>query len=163
MTKTAIYARSSAPGETPDAQFSKLRTVAEQRELTVVADYSDKAVGSDRKRSGLAQLLKEARSRRFDVLLVDSFDRIAWSVPHLRKLMDELGQIGIRVISIRDHFDSGASLSSQTVLTASILHKLEARLGHERILNEICITPEARASKNQTREWGATLDDLESF
>lgn len=152
MTKAAIYARPSAPGETPDAQLSKLRKVAEQRELSVVADYFDKAFGSDRKRPGLARLLRDAQNRRFDILLVDSFYRIAWSVPHLRELMGELGKIGIRVISIRDHFDSGASLSGQTVLTASILHKLEGRLGHEQVDN---------LSNNRAHGRELTLDDIE--
>ena len=131
MTKAAIYARPSAPGETLDAQLSKIRTVAEQRELSVVADYLDNAVGSNRKRPGLALLLRDARNGKFDTLLVDSFDRIAWSLPHLREIMEELGKIGTRVISIRDRFDSGASLSSRTVLTDSALSKVWKRLARE--------------------------------
>jgi len=51
MTKAAIYARPSAPGETLDAQMSRLRTVAEQREFSVVADYFDMALGMDRRRT----------------------------------------------------------------------------------------------------------------
>jgi predicted site-specific integrase-resolvase len=158
MTKVAIYARPSAPGETVEAQLSKLRIVAEQRELSVVADYFDMAIGMDRRRTGLGQLLRDARHRKFEILLVDSFDRIAWSVPNLRELMDVLGKNEIRVISVRDHFDSGASLSGQSVLTASILHKLEGRLGRERFHFGIRV-----ASKNQTHQCGLTLDDVESL
>lgn len=68
MTKAAIYARPSAPGGNPDAQISKLRKVAEQRELSVVADYFDNTVGLDRIRPALTRLLGDARSNRFDVL-----------------------------------------------------------------------------------------------
>jgi len=131
MIKAAIYARPSAPGESCDAQLSKLRMVAEQRELSVVAHYFDMTVGLDKKRPGLAELLRDAQKGRFNALLVDGLDRIAWSVPHLRGLIEELRKSGIRIISIRDHFDSGATLSSQTVLTDSALFKVERRLARE--------------------------------
>lgn len=163
MTKAAIYARPSAPGETKEAQLSKLRALAEQRGLTVVASYSDNALGSDGKRLGLVQLLKESRTRKFDVLMVDSFDRIAWSVLHVRELLGELGENGIRVISVRDRFDSGASLSDQSVLTASIIHILEKRLAHERVQNGLSNAQEAVASKSQAYRRGQTLNDVEPF
>ena len=77
--------------------------------------------------------------------------------------MGELGKGGIRVVSIRDHFDSGAALSGQTVLTASVLRKLEGRLGSERLQNGLSNSREALASKNRAHGRDLTLDDVEQF
>ena len=48
--------------------------------LEIVSEYSDRISGAKAKRPGLERLMHDARRRRFDIVLVWAFDRMARSV-----------------------------------------------------------------------------------
>ena len=85
MKKCAIYARVSTPEQRIDNQLYDLRLFAEQRGFEVVAEYTDGGVsGSKARRPGLDAMLKDARKRKFTVVIVAAFDRIARSTKHFK-------------------------------------------------------------------------------
>jgi len=64
----------------------------------------DTISGAKSKRHGLDQLLADARRRRFDVVLVAAFDRVARSVRHLLEVLDELNHLNIEFAGKHRHW-----------------------------------------------------------
>ena len=83
MKRCAIYARVSTSDQRVDNQLFDLRQFATQRGFEVVAEYTDVGIsGSKARRPGLDSMLRDARKRKFTVLIVAAFDRVARSTKH---------------------------------------------------------------------------------
>jgi hypothetical protein len=50
--------------------------------------------------------MKDARARKFDVIVVARFDRFPRSVSHLLRALDEFNHLGINFVSPSEHFDA---------------------------------------------------------
>jgi DNA invertase Pin-like site-specific DNA recombinase len=93
MKRAAVYVRVSSADQHPATQECDFRVLAEQRGLTVVEEYVDHGIsGTCARRPGLDKLLADARSGHFEVVMVWAFDRLARSVPHLLRVLEELEQ-----------------------------------------------------------------------
>ena len=80
MKKAAIYVRVSTPDQHVESQLYDLRELAAQRGFEVVHEYEDRGVcGKKARRPGLDALMADARRKKFSVVLVAAFDRIARS------------------------------------------------------------------------------------
>ena len=102
MKRCAIYARVSTPEQRVDNQLYDLRLFAQQRGFEVACEYTDVGVsGSKARRPGLDLMLKDARKRKFSVVIVSAFDRVARSVKHFLGVVDELDSLGVEFISRR--------------------------------------------------------------
>jgi len=55
-------------------------------------------------------MMNDARHRRFDLVAVWAFDRLARSVRHFLQLLDELDHLGIEFVSFRENVGSGSPL-----------------------------------------------------
>ena len=87
-----------------------------QRGYEIVCEYSDKIPGAKQKRPGLDQLLADARRRKFDVVLVWAFDRVARSVRHFLEILDELNHLSIEFVSFRENIDTGGPLGRAMIV-----------------------------------------------
>jgi DNA invertase Pin-like site-specific DNA recombinase len=88
--RAAIYVRVSTDKQTVENQVRELRQIAERRGWEVVAQYSDAGISGSKGRDdrpGLDQMLKDARRRRFDIVMAWAIDRLG------RSLIDLLGTI----------------------------------------------------------------------
>lgn len=76
--KAAIYARvSSDDGRQSTAnQLQQLRELASVREFELVREYVDEETGASASRAAFLHLFKDARLRRFRVLLISDLDRL---------------------------------------------------------------------------------------
>ena len=80
--RVALYARVSTKnnGQNPETQLVALREYAQHREFEIADEYVDLGVsGSKDRRPALDRLMKDARSRKIDGILVTRFDRFARS------------------------------------------------------------------------------------
>lgn len=103
MTRAAIYARTSTPGQDPDLQLVELRQVASQRGWRLVAEHVDRGVsGAKARRPGLDALLRAAQRGQVDLVLVWKLDRLGRSLPHLLELLGQLDAWGVQLVSARD-------------------------------------------------------------
>ena len=128
MKRVAIYLRVSTVDQHPETQMYDLRNLAAQRGFEVVREYTDKISGSKARRPGLDELLADAGRRRFDVVLVWAFDRMARSVRHLLETLDDLNQLGIEFISFRENIDTGGPLGRAIVVIVGAIAELERNL-----------------------------------
>ena len=133
MRKAAIYCRVSTGDQHLETQLLDLRELAKQRGLEVVREYSDVISGAKSKRSGLDQLMCDARRHRFDVVLVAAFDRIARNVRHFLEVLDELHHLNIQFISLRENIDTGGPLGRAMLTIIGAISELERSLIVERV------------------------------
>ena len=101
--RAALYARCSTQDQSVDLQVDDLRTYAKARDLRVVEEYLDEGVSGTRaKRPALDRLMADAHRRAFDVVLVWKLDRLGRSLTHLIRTVDELGSLGVDLVSLGD-------------------------------------------------------------
>lgn len=96
--KCALYARVSKADESqdPENQLIHLRAHARVQGWDVHGEYVDMASGADPNRPNLNRMLKDARGRRFGVVLTTKIDRIARSSLNLKQIIGELEERGIK-------------------------------------------------------------------
>jgi DNA invertase Pin-like site-specific DNA recombinase len=134
MKKCAIYARVSTPEQCIDNQLYDLRKFAEQRGYEVACEYTDVGVsGSKSRRPGLDLMLKEARKRKFSVVIVSAFDRVARSTKHFLSVVDELTDSGVEFVSRRENIATDGAMGRLFLTIISSIAELESDLIRERI------------------------------
>src|SRR5207237_5759983 len=70
-------------------------------------EFVDRGVsGAKDRRPALDELLRDARRRRFDVLVVWRLDRLGRNLRHLITLLDELQALGIAFVSLNEGIDA---------------------------------------------------------
>jgi DNA invertase Pin-like site-specific DNA recombinase len=134
MKRCAIYARVSTPEQCIDNQLYDLRKFAEQRGYEVACEYTDVGVsGSKARRPGLDSMLKDARKRKFNVVIVAAFDRVARSTKHFLSVVDELTDSGIEFVSRRENIATDGAMGRLFLTIISSIAELESDLIRERI------------------------------
>lgn len=91
------------------AQETRLRDHINLRDWNLIATYTDQGCGgATRQRTGLGlqQALADARDGRFDMLLVDSLDRLARSSSGLADVLRQLEASGVTCQSRVEKFDT---------------------------------------------------------
>jgi DNA invertase Pin-like site-specific DNA recombinase len=133
MKRAALYLRVSTVDQHPETQLHDLRGLAAQRGFEIVSEYTDKISGAKAKRPGLDQLMADARRKRFDIVMVWAFDRMARSVRHFLEVLDELNHIEIEFVSFRENIDTGGPLGRALVVIIGAIAELERNLIIERV------------------------------
>jgi len=114
------------------SQVYDLRRFAEDRGFEVVKEYSDVGIsGTKARRPGLDALIADARQRKFTVVLVAAFDRVARSTKHFLHVMDELDSLGVQFISRRENIDTSGPMGRLFLTLISSIAELESDLIRE--------------------------------
>ena len=121
------YARISTKDQSLDLQMDAL----EKHGVELKNIYTDVASGVREKRKGLDDLLSKLREG--DKIIVWKLDRIARSVIHLAKLIEEFETIGVEFKSVQEPFLDTSSSHGRFVYTLfSAVAQLERDLIRER-------------------------------
>lgn len=110
--KVAIYARVSTSDQNPESQIHELREFAYSRKFTTFQEYVDQTTGSARRptTSQFHQLMKDAKQRKFDCVLVWKFDRFARSLPALLDALKTFDALGVSFISMTQEIDTSTPM-----------------------------------------------------
>jgi DNA invertase Pin-like site-specific DNA recombinase len=104
--RAAIYARVSTLEQEPENQLAELRRYVDARGWTGT-EFVDRGVsGAKDRRPALDALLKDAKHRRFDVLVCWRLDRLGRNLRHLILLLDELTAVGVGFVSLAEGIDT---------------------------------------------------------
>jgi DNA invertase Pin-like site-specific DNA recombinase len=136
MMKVAIYARVSTAnnGQDPTMQIRELREYAERRGWTVAGEYVDIGIsGTKDRRPELDRLMTDAHRRRFDVVAVWKFDRMARSVSHLLRVLETFGSLGINFVSLSEAIDTATPTGKMVFTVLGAVAELERSLIVERV------------------------------
>ena len=156
MKKTAaIYVRVSTPDQHVESQLYDLRELAAQKGYEIVHEYEDRGVcGKKARRPGLDALMADARRKRFSVVLVAAFDRIARSTRNFLHVIDELESLEIEFISRREGVATGDAMGRLFVTIISAIAELERSLVVERVKSGM------RRAKLEGRQIGRSRLDV---
>lgn len=105
--RVGLYARVSTTEQTATNQLIDLRRYCEARGWTQTVEYVDEGVsGSKDSRPALDRLVKDAKRRKIDSLVVWKLDRLGRSLRHLILLLDELAALGVAFVSLGEGIDT---------------------------------------------------------
>src|SRR5262244_2213766 len=132
----ALYMRVSTKGhgQTTDTQALALREYAQRRGFQIVGEYRDEGIsGSKDSRPALDRLMKDARARKFDVVIVARFDRFARSVSHLLRALGEFSHLGVNFVSLSESIDTSTPMGKMIFTVLGAVAELERNLIKERV------------------------------
>jgi DNA invertase Pin-like site-specific DNA recombinase len=156
MKKAAIYVRVSSPDQHVESQLYDLRELAAQRGYEIVHEYEDRGIsGTKARRPGLDALMADVHRKKFSVVLVAAFDRIARSTRNFLQIIDELDSLGIEFISRREGVATGDAMGRLFVTIISAIAELERSLVVERVKSGM------RRAKLEGRQIGRARLDID--
>jgi DNA invertase Pin-like site-specific DNA recombinase len=133
MQRAATYLRVSTNDQHVANQRAELEEYCAKRGWSV-KEYSDVGVSGARdSRPALDALLRDARRRRFDVLVVWRLDRLGRSLRHLLQVLEELDAIGITFVSLGEGIDLGTAAGRLQLHILAALSEFERARIQERI------------------------------
>lgn len=104
--RAAVYARVSTLDQEPENQTRELREYCGRRGWEAV-EYVDRGVsGAKDRRPALDQMLKDAKRRRFDVVVCWRLDRLGRNLKHLITMLEDLQSLGVAFVSLNEGLDA---------------------------------------------------------
>ena len=104
--RAAVYARVSTYDQEVENQLEELRRFVDARGWEA-REYVDEGVsGAVEQRPALDELVRDAKRRRFDVLVCWRLDRLGRSLKHLITLLDDLQALGVAFVSLAEGIDA---------------------------------------------------------
>ena len=136
MKRAALYMRVSTKGhgQTTETQALALCDYAAHRGFEIVEEYRDEGIsGSKDSRPALDRLMKDARARKFDVVIVARFDRFARSVSHVLRALEEFSHLGVDFVSLSESIDTSTPMGKMIFTVLGAVAELERNLIKERV------------------------------
>jgi DNA invertase Pin-like site-specific DNA recombinase len=132
--KAALYARVSTvdKDQDPENQLRILRDYAERRGWSISKEYVDKASGKTTRRANYIEMVKDAKKREFDILLVLRTDRLGRSLRDLVILFEELRALGIDIVASDTNVDTTTPQGKAWFQMSGVFAELERALISER-------------------------------
>lgn len=108
--RAALYCRVSTTDQNCEMQLRELREYIARRGWEPAGEYVDAGFsGAKTSRPELDHLMRDARERRVDAVLVWKLDRWGRSLAHLVHSVQELSSLGIRFIAVTQNIDTDES------------------------------------------------------
>jgi DNA invertase Pin-like site-specific DNA recombinase len=161
--KTALYARVSTndKGQTCETQLLALREFCSARGWTIVQAYADTGVsGSKERRPQLDALVKDAKRRKFDCVLVYKLDRFGRSTRHLLNSLAEFDSLGIAFVSLFDSWDTSTPSGKLLFTVIAAMAEFEKSLLVERVNSGIKRAQAAGVHCGRPKGAGAIAVDM---
>ena len=131
-TRAAIYARVSTTDQSVERQVRELRAYAESRGWEIVHEVEEYASGASPKRPQREKILRMARQRKVDVILVQSLDRWGRSVQDLVLTMAELESLGVSFV-VPGNIDMTTPMGKMLAHFLGAVAEFERELIRERV------------------------------
>ena len=126
--RVGTYARiSTSDQQTLPLQLEAMRKYAADRGWTVVSEIQEVGSGS-KERPQRAALMKAARRRDIDAILVWKLDRFGRSLPDLVLTLRELLELGVAFVSLTEGFDLTTATGRAMAGMVSVFAEFEREL-----------------------------------
>ena len=126
--KVAIYSRISTDnlGQVIDRQIHECRKYCEIMGYQVVEEYLDEGFArTTRNRPALDKLIKDARQRKFKLVISDELSRFAGTPVLLLNLLEELKQWNIHLVSVKESIDTSTPMGEMVSTMIAAISKME--------------------------------------
>lgn len=134
----AIYSRKSkftGKGESIENQVQLCKEYAQKYlNINEFIVYEDEGFsGKNTNRPEFQRLLKDAKEKKFNVLICYRLDRISRNIADFSLLINQLQELGISFISIREQFDTSTPMGRAMMYIAGVFAQLERETIAERV------------------------------
>ncbi|EPR10238.1 recombinase family protein [Ruminiclostridium papyrosolvens] len=138
--RVAIYSRKSrftGRGESIENQIQMCKEYAinniglSENEFVIFEDEGFS--GGNTNRPEFKQMMREARSRKIDIVICYRLDRISRNVSDFSQLINELEKYNVSFISVKEQFDTTKPMGRAMMYIASVFSQLERETIAERI------------------------------
>jgi DNA invertase Pin-like site-specific DNA recombinase len=133
MKRIGIYLRVSTQDQSTELQLKEIQAYLVARGWTDARIYEDKATGTNANRPMLKALLYDARERKLDTVVCWKLDRFARSLKDLVTMLQELNELGIEFISLKDQLDFSTSTGKLMANIIGAFAQFEADIIKERV------------------------------
>lgn len=130
-----MYCRVSTLDQSNEAQKRELLAYCSSRGWAVTAIYEDQKSGTTTNRPAFQKLMKDAHAKTFDRVVVFKIDRMARSLRDLIVTLQELIDLDVEFVSIRDHIDLTTSAGRLMFNILGAFGQFEAELIRERTVS----------------------------
>jgi len=141
MKRVALYCRVSTIDQHLENQLLQLRDLSAKRGYQIVGEYCDTVSCVKSRRPGLDALMRDARRKRWDLVFVAAFDRIARSTRDFLQILDELESLGIEFSSAREAIDTSGPMGRLFLTLIGSISALERDLLRNRVRQGIARRP----------------------
>jgi DNA invertase Pin-like site-specific DNA recombinase len=132
--RVALYCRVSTSDQNCELQLRELRDYVSRRGWTISGEFIDHgASGAKNSRPELDKLMRSARRREFDVVIVWRFDRFARPVKHLVLALEEFESLGIDFVSYQEALDTSTPIGKAMFTIIGEMAELERNVIRERV------------------------------
>ena len=137
MTKrVCLYARVSHASGDCERQLVELREVAENHGWKIVDEYVDEGIsGTKKSRPELNRMLKDAMSRKFDVVATLELSRLGRSVSNMCEIVELLKSKNIHLFIKNQNIDTGSIVGEFFYNVINAVAQYEAALIRERVVS----------------------------
>ena len=150
--KVAIYARISTDnlGQDVDRQLHEVRAYCERMEYEIVDEYVDEGFArTTRNRPALDKLIKDARQRKFKLVISDELSRFAGTPALLLNLLEELKVWNCHLCSVKEGISTDNAMGELVATMLSAISKMELFNLSHRVKSGI-----ANARRKNGGDWG---------
>lgn len=132
--KVALYARvSTIDQQTIPMQLEAMRDYSEKRNWEVVKEVQEIASGANNDRPKREEILKLAKRRKIDAIVVWKLDRWGRSLPDLVTTITEFTALGVGFISITESMDLSTPVGKALAGMLAVFCEFERDILRERI------------------------------
>ena len=150
--KVAIYCRISKDnlGQDIDRQIHEVREYCKRMDYEIVEEYLDEGFArTTRNRPSLDKLIKDARQRKFKLVVSDELSRFAGTPALLLSLLEELKLRNVNLVSVKEGIDTSTPMGEMVATMLSAISKMELFNISHRVKSGI-----ANARRKNGGEWG---------
>ena len=145
----AVYMRVSTKEQELTTQDSVLTDYCKKREWNIYKKYTDRGIsGAKDSRPELNKLKKDAKRKKFDIVLVYRYDRFARSTQHLINSLADFESLDIDFVSYNEGIDTTTPQGKLFFTMVSGFAEFERNIIRERVKDGV-----ARAIKEKGT-WG---------
>ena len=152
MKKVALYARISKDnlGQNIDRQLNEVHQYCERMDYQIVEEYLDEGFArTTRNRPALDKLIKDARQRKFKLVVSDELSRFAGTPALLLSLLEELKLWNVHLCSVKEGISTDNAMGELVATMLSAISKMELFNISHRVKSGI-----ATARKKNGGSWG---------
>ena len=140
MEKVAIYARISTDnlGQDVDRQLHDVRDYCQHMGYQIAEEYVDEGFArTTRNRPALDKLIKDARQRKFHLVISDELSRFAGTPNLLLNLLEELKLWNVHLVSVKEGISTNNAMGELVATMLSAISKMELFNLSHRVKSEI--------------------------
>ena len=150
--KVAIYCRISKDnlGQDIDRQIHEVREYCKRMDYEIVEEYLDEGFArTTRNRPSLDKLIKDARQKKFKLVVSDELSRFAGTPKLLLDLLEELKVWNVNICSVKEGIDTSSVMGELVATMLSAIAKMELFNLSHRVKSGI-----ANAKRKNGDVWG---------